>query len=236
VEDPINVQHQIELVKPHHVRYSIEITLEGQDAKDIRSEFDMDVDGTVTKAEYDQHIGFYYLEKGSWNSTKLKLDGESYKTKSMTFEIQGLIGSATSTSPVVQVAVVDVRFEEPAEATTHTYADFLATSEKAGEMWDVTASSMFTLEAPDGWRFKDSELPSGVKTYLTSKGTVITLSGLQMKADWNTSVGAMSSFVITERTDGSDEEESPGFGAVLSVATVFAATLMATLAGRRRRI
>jgi hypothetical protein len=233
--DPINVHHRIEMVELQNVRYTIEITLEGQDAKDVRAEFDMDVDGTVTKAEYDQHIGFHYLEKGSWNSTKLKLDGDSYKTKAMTFEIQGLIGSASSTAPVVQVAVIDVRFDEPEEDATHTYADFISTSEKAGDMWDVTADSQFTLEAPDGWRFKDSELPAGAKTYLTSKGTVITLSGLQMQTDWNASVGAMTSFVIAEKADGSDEEESPGFGAVISVAAVLAASSMAAIAGRRRR-
>lgn len=233
--DPLNVQHTIELVELDHVRYTVELTFEDQDAKDIRAEFDMDVDGTVTKAEYDQHIGFYYLEKGSWNSTDLRLDGESHRTKTMTFEIQGLIGSASSTAPVVQVAAVDVRFDEPDEDTAHTYADFLSTSEKAGDMWDVTADSQFTLSAPDGWRFKDSELPAGAKTYVTSKGTVITLSGLQMRSDWNASVGTMTSFVITERGDGSEEEESPGFGAVLSVAGVLAASSMAALAGRRRR-
>ena len=55
-----------------------------------------------------------------------------------------------------------------------------------------------------------------------------------MQSDWNASVGAMTSFVITERTD-TTEEESPGFGAVLSVVTVLGAASVVILAGRRRR-
>ena len=187
-----------------------------------------------TQAEYDQHIGFFYLTHSSWNSTDIRLDGKAPTSRSMTFEFQGLVGSATSTSPIAQVAVLDIRFDPPEEATTHTYADFTSSVDNTGDMSHVTAGSLFTMSAPSGWKYRTDDWPGGAMTYLGSKGTAVTLSGLQMQADWNDTVGAMSSLVITEKVDGS-EEESPGFGAVLTVAGVLAASSMAALAGRRRR-
>ena len=64
------------------------MVFEGDDAKDLRGEFDTDVDGTVTKAEYDQHIDFFYLTAGSWNSTDMTLDGKDPISKAMTFDFQ----------------------------------------------------------------------------------------------------------------------------------------------------
>ncbi len=232
-EGPVNLQVAIEMVKMTHVRYTIEIAIEGDDAKDLRGEFDMDVDGTVTKQEYDQHITFFHLTYGSWNSTDLELDGEAHTRKAMTFELQGVIGSATSTTPVTQVVTIDVWFDEVEEAGTHTYADFLSTSDKAGDMWDVTADSLWTMSTPSGWRFKTDDWPEGTKTYLGSKGSTLTLSGLQMKSDWNETVGLLSSVVITEKVDGS-EDDTPGFGAMASLTGVLIASIVVVL-GRSRR-
>ncbi len=222
-DEPARVQVTIEFLKLEHVRYTIETTVEGDDAKDLRAEFDMDVDGTVTKAEYDQHIGFFQLVHSSWNSTDLKLDGEGPTSRSMSFEFQGLVGSASSTSPIAQVVVLDVRFSEPEEADTHTYADFLSSVDNTGEMWHVTTDSLFTMEAPSGWKYRTDDWPAGAKTYLGTKGTTVTLSGFQMQSDWNITMGVMTSVVLTEKTEGG-EEATPGLqtmtvmGAMVAIA------------------
>ena len=232
--EPVNVQVHIEFVKGEHVRYIIEMVIEGEDAKDKRGEFDTDVDGTVTKAEYDQHIDFYYLTFTSWNDTDIKLNGGNPVTKAMTFELEGVIGSASSTSPVTQVVVLDVKFPEVAEAQTNTYAGFLSSIESAGEMWDVTADSLWLMTATSGWKYKTDDWPSDLKTYLNSKDTTVTMSGLQMQSDWNTTMGVMSSLVITEKGGDGDgeEEESPGFGASIVLLGLLSAMALAGL-GRR---
>jgi hypothetical protein len=231
--EPVNVRVNIEFVKVEHVRYTIEMVIEGENAKDKRGEFDTDVDGTVTKAEYDQQIDFYYLQFASWNDTDIKLNGGNPSTKAMTFQLEGVIGSASSTSPVTQIVVLDVKFPEPVEATTHTYAGFLSSSDKAGDMWDVTADSIWLMTAPSGWKYKTDDWPNDLKTYLNSKGTTVTLSGLQMQSDWNTTMGVMSSLVITEKQDSKPvEEESPGFGVIPMVTALV--VVIAILVSRRR--
>jgi hypothetical protein len=232
-EGPVNVQVTIEMVQISHVRYTIQVATEGEDAKDLRGEFDLDVDGTVTKEEYDQHITFFHLTYGSWNSTDLELDGEVPTRRAMTFELEGIVGSSTSTAPVTQVVTLDVRFNEPEEATSHTYADFMSSSDRAGDMWDVTADSLWTMSAPSGWRFKTDDWPSGAETFLGSKGSTIALSGLQMRSDWNETVGLMNSVVVTEKGQQT-EEDSPGFGAVVSVTGVMLASAVLIIARRRR--
>jgi hypothetical protein len=232
-EGPLNVQVSIEFRSLERVVHTIEVTIEGDDAKDLRGEFDLDVDGTVTKDEYDQHITFFHLTYGSWNTTDLELDGEAPASKAMTFQLQGVVGSATSTSPIVQVVELDVRFDEPAEAGTHTYADFRSTGDEAGDMWDVTPDSLWTVSAPPGWRFKTEDWPAGARTYIGSKGSTVTLSGLQMASDWNETIGLMNSLVITERAEP-NEEDTPGLGIVLTVTGLFAVSvLMARSRGRR---
>lgn len=232
-EGPVNVQVSIDFQSVERVVHTIEITIEGDDAKDLRGEFDLDVDGTVTKDEYDQHITFFHLTYGSWNSTDLRLDGEAPTSKAMTFELQGVVGSATSTSPMIQVVELDVRFDEPDEKGTHTYADFRSTGDEAGDMWDVTPDSLWTVSAPPGWRFKTDDWPAGARTYIGSKGTTVTLSGLQMRSDWNETIGLMNSLIITEKADAT-EEDTPGLGIALSVTGLLAASVVVLL-GRRRR-
>ena len=153
----------------------------------------------------------------------------------MTFELEGVIGSASSTSPVTQVVVLDVKFPEPVAATTHTYAGFLSSSEKAGDMWDVTADSIWLMTAPSGWKYRTDDWPSDLRTYLNSKDTTVTMSGLQMQSDWNTTMGVMSSLVITEKAGNGDgeEEESPGFGTSIVMLGLLSAMALAGL-GRRR--
>ena len=231
--EPASVQASIVFVRVEHVRYTVEVAIEGDDAKDLRAEFDMDVDGTVTRTEYDQHIGFIHLTHSSWNSTDLRLDGKDPASRTMTFEFQGLVGSAASTSPVNQVMVLDVMFDEPGEETTHTYADFLSSVESTGEMWHVTTDSLFTVTAPDGWRFRTDDWPGGARTYLGGKGSTMTLSGFQMRADWNDTVGMMGSLVITERSDGTGED-TPGFGGVVTAGGAMAAAVLVIGARRRR--
>ena len=233
-DEPVNVRANIEFKKLERVVQTIEIVIEGEEAKDLRGEFDTDVDGTVTRAEYDQHIDFFYLTAGSWNSTDMTLDGKGPVSKSMTFEFEGVIGSATSTSPVTQVVVLDVRFPEPDEAGTHTYAGSISGNDEAGDMWDVTADSIWTMSTPSGWKFKTDTWPAGLKTYLGGGGTTVTLSGLQMQSDWNTSMGLMTSIIITEKSGGVDEEESPGFGATISMAVLMIVTLVAVVSKGRR--
>jgi len=235
-DGPVNMQVHVELRKVTHVRQTVEVTLDGEESKDLRGEFDLDVDGTVTKAEYDQHIEFFLLNFASWNSTSLKLDGQGPASKAMTFEFTGVIGSSTSTVPVTQVVVLDIRFPDAEEAQSHTYAGDLAGGTDAGDMWDVTADSLWQMSAPPGWRFKTGDWPEDMKTYVGSDGTTVVMSGLQMQASWNATMGAVSSVVITEKagTDDGDGEESPGFGIAISVAGLMLAVLLAVNSKSRR--
>jgi hypothetical protein len=229
-EGPINVRVETLFKRVDRVVQTIELVIEGEDAKDLRGEFDSDVDGTVTRTEYDQHIEFFHLEFASWNSTDIKLDGNSHESKVMTFELEGVVGSSTSTSPVTQVVVLDITFPQVDEGATHTYSGSLL-GDRAGDMWDVTADSLWTVSAPSGWRFKAEELPEGVKTYLGGGGSTITMSGLQMRADWNGSVGAVNALVITEKAGGGDED-APGFAAPMAA---FALLAVLVASSRRRR-
>jgi hypothetical protein len=231
--EPVNVRVDIEFLKLERVRYTTEVIIEGEDAKSIRGQFDTDVDGTVTQDEYDQNMEFEYLLHGSWNSTDIKLNGRKPQSRIMTLEYQGVIGSATSTSPVTQAVVLTVNFAEPVAAGTHTYADFLSSSENAGDMWEVTSDSLFHMSAPDDWKFKTSGWPDGLRTYANNKGTTVTLSGLQMRSDWNTTMGVMTSLVVTENTADDVDEETPGFPAMLSMVGILSALVL--VASTRRR-
>ncbi|MCK4971090.1 MAG: hypothetical protein KAS77_11195, partial [Thermoplasmata archaeon] len=62
--------------------------------------------------------------------------------------------------------------------------------------------------------------------------TTVTMSGLQMQSDWNTSMGVMSSLVITEKGGDGEEEESPGFGTSIVMLGLLSAMALAGL-GRR---
>jgi hypothetical protein len=233
--EPVNMQVHVEIRKVTHVRQTIEVVLDGEDSKDLRGEFDLDVDGTVTKAEYDQHIEFFYLLHASWNSTSMKLDGMDPESKAMTFEFAGVIGSSTSTSPVTQVVVLDIRFPDVDEAQSHTYAGDLAGGDDAGDMWDVTADSLWQMSAPSGWKFKTGAWPEDLKTYVGSGGTTVVLSGLQMQTSWNDTMGTVNSVVITEKEGGGgeDEEESPGFGFAIVIAGLMVAVLVAVVSKGR---
>jgi len=234
-DEPVNVQVHIEMKELERVVQTIEVVIDGDDAKDLRGEFDTDVDGTVTRAEYDQHIEFFYLTAGSWNSTDMTLDGKGPVSKMMTFEFQGIVGSATSTSPVTQVVVLDITFPQVDEETgTHTYAGGLSGNDEAGDMWDVTADSLWHMTAPSGWKYKTDDWPAGLRTYMGGGGTTIALSGLQMQSDWNNTMGLVTSVVITEKTSGDDEEEVPGFGLVITSAGLMVGMLLAVASKRRR--
>lgn len=235
-DEPVNIRVHMELWKVTHVRQTVEVVLDDEDSKDLRGEFDLDVDGTVTKAEYDQHIEFFYLNYASWNSTSMRLDGQGPVSKAMTFEFQGVIGSSTSTAPVTQVVVLDITFPEVDEAQSHTYAGDLAGGDDAGEMWDVTADSLWQMSAPPGWKFKTGDWPEDMKTFVGSGGTTLVMSGLQMQASWNTTMGTVSSIIITEKAGGDDGngEESPGFGIAISMAGLMLALLLAVTSKGRR--
>jgi len=231
--EPTNLRAELEFVEVNRVVYSFEIAVTGDDAKDLRGEFDADVDGTVSKAEYDQHMGFLQLNFASWNTSDLELDGDGPISKGMTLELEGVIGSAGSTAPVTQVVVLELRFAEPRESSSHTYEGILSSTEAAGEMWDVTAESLWVMTAPPGWRFGTDGWPSDLRTYLGSGGTTVTLSGLQMQSGWNASMGAIGSLTITEKGGGGEEEEeAPGPGPVAAVSAMLVAT---SITVRRRR-
>ncbi|UCC92203.1 MAG: hypothetical protein JSW25_05880 [Thermoplasmata archaeon] len=229
---PVSVQAHVEFRKLEHVRYTIEVTIEDDDARALRGQFDTDVDGTVTQSEYDDQIGFEYLLHGSWNSTDIKLNGKRSQTRSMGLEFQGLVGSATSSAPITKVVVLDVMFAEPVAAGTHTYADFVSSSESAGDMWDVTTDSLWQMSAPDGWKFKTAEWPEDLKTYANSKGTSVSMSGFQMRSDWNTTMGVMTTLVMTEREPDNVEDETPGF-ALVPMVTALGIVALVVLARRR---
>lgn len=232
--EPTNLRAELEFVDVNRVVYSFEIAVTGDDAKDLRGEFDTDVDGTVSKAEYDQHMGFLQLNFASWNTTDLELDGDGPISKEMTIELDGVIGSASSTAPVTQVVVLELRFAEPREASSHTYEGILSSTEAAGEMWDVTADSLWVMTAPPGWRFSTDGWPSDLRTYLGAGGTMVTLSGLQMQSGWNASMGAIGSLTISEKASGDgEEEESPGFGLAMVVPALLAVPIV--FAVRRKR-
>lgn len=234
-DEPVNLRVHLEFRKVIRVRQTIEVVLSSEDSKDLRGEFDLDVDGTITRAEYDQHIEFFHLSLSVWNTTSMKLDGKGPESKAMTIEFEGIIGSSTSTTPVTQVTVLDIRFPEVDEAQSHTYAGGLDAGDDAGDLWDVTADSIWQMSAPSGWKFKTGSWPEDLKTFVGSGGTTVVMSGHQMQASWNTTMGTVTSVVITEKAGSDDgDEESPGFGHAIMLAALSVAMLVIVVSRGRR--
>jgi hypothetical protein len=103
-------------------------------------------------------------------------------------------------------------------------------------MWDVTADSLWQMSAPPGWKFKTGDWPEDMKTFAGSGGTTLVISGLQMQASWNTTMGTVSSIIITEKAGGDDGdgEESPGFGIAISMAGLMLALILAVTSKGRK--
>ncbi len=226
--DAVHMLVRTEIVSIDHVRSIVQVVVDDEDARSLRAEFDSDGDQTVTQVEYDQHMELFHLTLSSWNSTDLTLDGVASNKKVMTVAFEGMVGRTDSSSPVSQVVTLDIHFPEVAKKGTHTYSGDLAGGGNAGEMWHVTPDSLYTLVIPMGWTFDESG-PHINLDYVDENGRKFTMTGNQMRAEWNATMGQMLSLSITEADDiGADGEESPGFGFLLAGIAIIGGMIVAS--------
>jgi hypothetical protein len=230
--DPVHMLVRTEMVSVEHVRSTVQVVVAEDEARSLRAEFDTDGDRTVTREEYDQHVGFLALTLSSWNRTDLTLDGEAPEHRVMTVDFEGVVGRTDSSSPVSQVVTLDIVFPKATGSGEHTYTGDLAAGRDAGEMWHVTPDSSYTLVLPRGWTFDGTWSGDNVD-YVDDDGRRFAMTGSEMRANWNTTIGQTTSLTITESGDvGSGDGDSPGFGVLVAGVAIIGA--MAVAAAFRR--
>ncbi len=231
--DARTIQVLAEIIKVDHVRTTVRTGVDGTEAASLRSEFDSDGDSTVTRAEYDQHIGLFHLTLATWNHTDMTLDGKEADHTVMSVSFDGLIGDIASSSPVSQVITLDIYFPGPADSTVHSYSNDLVNPGTAGDMWHVTEASSFTITLPQGWTFDTSGWPEGLDAHLEPDGRSLSMSGTEMHDNWNATLGDLSTISIVEGGDGGGGDgESPGYGALAAGVAIIVG--MAALSLRKR--
>ena len=231
--DAETIQVLAEIIRVDHVRTTVRMAVDATEAASLRSEFDSDGDSMVSKAEYDQHIGLFYLTLATWNHTEATLDGTEADRTAMSVSLDGLLGDTASSSPVSQVITLDIYFPEPADSSDHSYSNDLVNPGIADDMWHVTAASSFTITLPKGWTFETTGWPEGLDAHLDPDGRSLSMSGTEMHDSWNATVGGLATISIVEGGDGGDGDgEAPGYGALVAGLAIIVG--MAALSLRKR--
>jgi hypothetical protein len=233
--EPLSILRTVEVIDLTHVQVTTDEVVSGDDAKSLRGEFDTDVDGSVSQAEYDQHIGFFLLEYITWNGTDMTLDDQDADRTVLKVEFLGIIGTTTSTAPVTKRVVLDIWFPEVEKATSHKYEGDMSGGDEVGDLWHVTSDSQWLMTLPSDWKFETRGFHPDLIAYLNEEDTKITIPGTDMQTNWNASMGGMEGLFIEKRTGGDDSDgdgDSPGFSAVLVVAGVLVAVIVTAV--RRR--
>lgn len=231
--DAMTIQVLTEIIKVDHVRTTLRMAVDGTEAGSLRSEFDSDSDSMVSKAEYDQHIGLFYLTLATWNHTEMTLDGMEADRTVMSVSFDGLMGSTDSSSPVSQVITLDIYFPEPGDSADHSYSNDLVNRGISDDLWHVTPASTFTITLPKGWTFDTSGWPDGLDAHLEPDGRSLSMSGTEMKDNWNVTMGDLITIKVVEGGDGGDGDgESPGYGALAAGIAIIVG--MAALSIRKR--
>ena len=233
--EPTKITILWEVINLTHVRNTMKMYVQGDDADDMREDFDTNEDGTVTQAEFDQLMAYMGNAFDEMNSTNMTLDGMSSDHTAFTFTYEGVVGTVESGADVVMTLVLDIYFVEPEDKDTHTYGndwdDDDGSSDDDG-MWNVTDDSWFKMTLPSGWEFDTKGWSSDLKGFLNSAGDMLEMTGTNLQADWNATMGGVSGVVIKkEGSGGDDDDDSPGFG----TATALVATSVALLIALARR-
>ncbi len=231
--DAMNLQVLTEIVKVDHVRTTVAMAVDEAEAASLRSEFDSDGNTMVSKEEYDQHIGLFYLTLATWNHTDATLDGGEADRTVMSISFDGLLGDIASSSPVSQVITLDIYFPKPADSAGHSYSNDLVNPGITDQIWHVTASSSFAITLPKGWTFETLGWPQGLDAHLDPDGRSLSMSGTEMHENWNATMGGLTTISIVEGgDDGDGDGESPGYGALAAGMAIIVG--MAALALRKR--
>ena len=231
--DAMTIQVLTEIIKVDHVRTTVRMGVDGTEAASLRSEFDSDGDAMVSKEEYDQHIGLFYLTLATWNHTDATLDGKKADRTVMSVSFDGLLGDIASSSPVSQVIILDIYFPPPSDSPNHAYSNDLVNPGIADDIWHVTAASSFTLTLLKGWTFETSGWPEGLDAHRDPDGRSLSMSGTEMHDNWNATMGGLATISIVEGGDGGDGDgESPGYGALAAGIAIIVG--MAGLSIRKR--
>jgi hypothetical protein len=224
-----------EVTELTHVRITTEMYVQGDDADEMRSDFDANEDGTVTQAEFDQLMSYLGDTFAGMNSTNMTLDGKGDSHTAFAMTYKGVVGPVESSADVVMTMVLDIYFDAPEDKDTHTYGtdwDDDGSSDDDG-LWNVTDDSWFKMTLPSGWEFDTKGWSSDLKGFLNSAGDVLEMTGTDLQADWNATMGGVSGVVIRKEGSGRDgDDDSPGFGTAALMVATSVAILVAL--GRRR--
>ncbi len=105
------------------------------------------------------------------------------------------------------------------------------------EPWDNKANVVFTLEAPDGWRFVTDDWPAGLADHLNSEGDVLEMDAAATASSYASTMGRMNMLTFEELSDDEDGGFIPSNGAMLTLVAVgTTAMLFAVGRGRAPRI
>jgi len=231
--DAMTIHVLTEIIKVDHVRTTVSMAVGETEAASLRSECASDSDVMVSNTEYDQHIGLFHLTLATWNHTDATLDGEEADRTQMSVFFDGLLGDTGSSSPVSQVIALDIYFPKSADTSSRSYSNDLVNPGITSQMWHVTPASSFTLTIPKGWTFETSEWPEGLDAHLEPDGRSLSMSGTEMKDNWNATMGELATIKVVKGGDGADGDgESPGYGALAAGVAIIVG--MAALSIRKR--
>ena len=234
--EPTKITILWEVIELTHVRVTTELYVQGDDADDLRESFDSNEDGTVSQAEFDALMSYMEDAFAEMNSTNMTLDGKGDNHTAFAMSYKGVVGPVESSADVAMTMVLDIYFDEPVDKDTHTYSpdwDDDGSSNDDDGMWNVTDDSWFKMTLPSGWEFDTNGWSSDLKGFLNSAGDLLEMTGPDLQADWNATMGGVSGVVIKKvGSGGDDDDDSPGFGAAAAMVAASVALLVAL--GRRR--
>jgi hypothetical protein len=230
-DEPERVDMTFEFTAVEKVKWTMKTYVEGEDAQDTREGMDNNTDGTVTQAEVDEYVAMIKEWTGGITAedVNITLDGKDPTSVVYDINVVGATGATTSTATIELIMLLDIEFPEPEDKDSHTLA--WTDSEDIGgdEPWENKAESVYKFIAPDGWKFDKDGMPAGLKDYLKDGDTMIEMTGEDLTADWNTTIGQMSQLKVKKKDK---KDDNPGFGMVLASAAVLGAVLVME---RRRR-
>ncbi len=226
---PDSMDIVMSMPKLHMLQMKVTITYKGEDAKTYRMLLDEDQDGTITQAEVDSWLEDIEADEDMDPSeANVTLDGNDPTAMDSEYDIVGATGAADSTADFKMEVKMSLTFPKVKDKDTHEVVfqdpfgeDFIG----GDEPWENEFDMSIKLQAPDGWTFKGGSLPSKMKSYLNDDGDEVSMNTADIEKDWNNTFADLQKFTIEK------EDEGPGFGLVLTVATA----TVAAFAVRRRR-
>ncbi len=195
----------------------VTIRLDEFDATDLREVIDVDSDLRVTQSEVDYYIATFLSNDLYWDWTWVTQNGVRAIRADRDLELLGATGPVYSTDPITKVLTRTIVFPLQGDWSRMTYAwtyEFI--TEEGVVPWDVSKDSNFTFSVlPDheptdyDRTLSDQNMSSIMTTYFTEDLKAYHMTGSEMRADWNDTLGDKMGFVLLRDPISSDPIDKP---------------------------